>query len=134
MKFVVEGEPQGKGRPRFGHGRTYTPKRTKDYELKVLSSWLSEGSGRLSKGIPVCVGINAYFGIPKRTSKAEMVLMETGHIRPQKAPDADNIAKVIMDALNGSAWEDDKQVVTLIVRKWYSSTPRVEVEVRKEDE
>lgn len=133
MIFRVDGEPQGKGRPRFGHGRAYTPQRTKDYELLIAASFLSEGTGRLSKGIPVSVGINAFYRIPKRASKAEAVLMETGHIRPMKTPDTDNVAKVAMDALNGVAWEDDAQVVSLTVRKWYSHDPRLEIEIRKED-
>lgn len=133
MKFVVEGEPQGKGRPRFGNGRTYTPKRTRDYEKLIADSFRASGAGKLPKGIPVSVGINAFFKIPKRASKAEAVLMETGHIRPLKKPDSDNICKLV-DALNGLAWDDDSQVVTMTIRKWYSHDPRLEIEIRKEDE
>ena len=32
-------------------------------------------------------------------------------------PDADNVAKLVLDALNGAAWEDDTQVVALSVVK-----------------
>lgn len=32
-------------------------------------------------------------------------------------PDADNVAKLVLDALNGAAWEDDTQVVSLSVVK-----------------
>lgn len=38
-------------------------------------------------------------------------------------PDCDNIAKAVLDALNGVAFDDDSQVVTLVVRKY----PRVRI-------
>ncbi len=53
--------------------------------------------------------------------------MLDGHIRPTKTPDADNIAKSVLDALNKVAYKDDSCVVDLIVEKWYSENPRVEV-------
>lgn len=34
-----------------------------------------------------------------------------------------------MDGLNGIAYEDDKQVVSGRIRKFYSREPRVEVEI-----
>jgi Holliday junction resolvase RusA-like endonuclease len=34
-------------------------------------------------------------------------------------PDVDNLAKAILDALNGVAYEDDSQVYSLEVQKWY---------------
>ena len=50
-------------------------------------------------------------------------------IRPIVKPDLDNIAKAILDGMNGVAWEDDKQVVSLRMEKTYSAVPRVVVEV-----
>lgn len=55
---------------------------------------------------------------------------------PLKKPDVDNVAKIILDALNGIAYRDDKQVVTLIVKKSYAGESGVgvtisEVEVTK---
>lgn len=46
---------------------------------------------------------------------------------PQKKPDCDNIAKTILDALNGLAYDDDAQVVYLSVYKLYSRVDRVTV-------
>ena len=43
-----------------------------------------------------------------------------GNLNPTKKPDADNIGKVVLDALNGIAYEDDKQVIELRVSKQYS--------------
>lgn len=44
-------------------------------------------------------------------------------------PDSDNIAKAILDALNGVAYYDDSQVVGLTVKKEYGDSARVEVEI-----
>ena len=49
--------------------------------------------------------------------------------------DADNILKVLLDALNGIAWEDDSQVMDIHVRKVMGSTAsRIEVRVMRMDE
>ena len=71
--------------------------------------------------------IIAYFPIPKSTSKKKRDEMERGLILPTKKPDTDNIAKAILDALNGLAYYDDAQVVHLEVQKRYSNEPRAEV-------
>jgi Holliday junction resolvase RusA-like endonuclease len=39
---------------------------------------------------------------------------------PMKKPDCDNIVKIILDALNGVAYTDDKQVVDVRCRKCYA--------------
>ena len=46
-------------------------------------------------------------------------------------PDTDNIAKSILDSLNGIAYKDDKQVVDLRVRKQYAEVPSVSVWIRE---
>lgn len=66
--------------------------------------------------------------MPKSKSKKVKQKMLAGEMRPQKL-DCDNIAKVVLDALNKLAYNDDKQVVELIVEKYYADTPRVEVEI-----
>lgn len=67
--------------------------------------------------------------IPKRFTKIQRAQVQSGDLRPAKKPDCSNIVKGIEDALNGMIWKDDAQIVTLIVRKWYSESPRAIVEV-----
>ena len=43
-----------------------------------------------------------------------------GILKPAKKPDADNILKLGLDALNGVAYADDKQVIEVRCRKFYS--------------
>ena len=56
--------------------------------------------------------------------------MLAGRTLPTKKPDADNVMKIILDALNGVAYEDDRQIVALAIRKTYGEKPGVRVEIR----
>ena len=55
---------------------------------------------------------------------------ETYHI---KRPDCDNIAKVILDSLNGYAYPDDSAVQLRIEKRYTTAAPRVEVVLREAD-
>ena len=47
--------------------------------------------------------------------------------RPTKKPDVDNIAKAILDSLNGIAYRDDSQIVELNMKKLYADLGFVKV-------
>ena len=47
--------------------------------------------------------------------------MEKGFIRPAKSPDLDNYVKLILDALNGLLWEDDRYIVEMPSGKFYTT-------------
>ena len=49
--------------------------------------------------------------------------------RPLKKPDADNVVKVVLDALNKIAYYDDTQVVDLQIRRFYGENPRTVVTI-----
>ena len=56
--------------------------------------------------------------------------MEKGFIRPAKSPDLDNYVKLILDALNGLLWEDDRYIVEMHAGKFYTTgDPRTELMV-----
>ena len=44
-------------------------------------------------------------------------------------PDADNLAKFVLDALNGVYYKDDSQIYELIVRKQYGDLDSVYVQL-----
>ena len=131
--FVVEGEPKGKGRPRFS--RRGCPPRTPDdtvaYENLVRLSYRQTNpyEEMYPAGTPVCVNISVFYKIPKNTSKKRLNDMLVDKYLPTKKPDCDNIAKIICDALNGIAYHDDAQVVRLSISKHYSAHPRVYVSI-----
>lgn len=121
--FTVPGEPQGKARARTCGGHTYTPEKTVLYENLIKTEYARQCGNRkfatLSDGTaqPVAVRIEAVYGIPKSYSKKKRERALNGELAPTKKPDADNIAKVVCDALNGVAYVDDTQVVDLRVFK-----------------
>jgi len=131
--FTIKGEPKGKGRPRFTKtGRVYTPAETSQYEALVGLSYRNSAKGYKFTS-PVRVTIKAFHKPPKGKSKKVVEDMLNGRILPTKKPDADNIAKIVLDGLNKVAWDDDTQVVDVMVTKRYSEEPMVAVIIEEID-
>lgn len=129
VKFIVPGKPVGKQRPRFSRTytgvRTYTPRKTQEYEDLVRISYRAVSKQKLEGAISAT--IYGYFEPPRSISKKQREQMLKGDISYIKKIDSDNLAKSILDALNGVAYDDDAQVCLLIVQKLYAETARVEV-------
>ena len=126
--FKIPGTPKGKGRHRTTqHGITYTPKDTVMYEnlVKLACSQVCKGQLEGQLIATIC----AVFPIPKSTNKKRQADMISGAILPTTKPDCDNIAKIILDALNGIAYHDDSQICELNVLKKFGENPHVIVTV-----
>jgi Holliday junction resolvase RusA-like endonuclease len=54
-------------------------------------------------------------------------MMLARKMRPVTKPDVDNLAKSVLDAINGVAYKDDNQIVDLVARKVYADIPFVKV-------
>ena len=54
-----------------------------------------------------------------------------GELRPQTKPDIDNVVKVICDALNGLAYDDDRSITQLHAVKLYGDNPRVDIAIQE---
>ena len=130
--FNIPGKIQAKQRPRFNGKFVYTPKQTINYENWVKECYLEKWSGVKPTEKPLKVKIIAFYEIPKSTSKKKKQEMLEDRIYPTIKPDTDNIAKSILDSLNGIAYKDDKQVVSLTVEKRYSEVPSVSVRIWEE--
>ena len=123
-------EPKPKERPRAaiigGHARIFTPKTTEAYEKELRTAWI-RANGEVPEEGPLRIRI--YFGlpIPKSATKANKLQMVTRQVFPTKKPDLDNLAKAVMDALNGVAYKDDSQIVTVLTKKNYGEMPYVKV-------
>lgn len=131
VEFIVPGEPQGKARHRMTKkGHAFTPARTVAYEGWIRDNYVDQ-VGRVELQGPLRATIRASFGIPKSKSKSASLDMLAGEIMPIKKPDADNIAKVILDSLNGMAYKDDTQIIELLVIKEYRTDPSVLVEIEE---
>lgn len=136
VRFSVPGEPKGKGRPRVvnagGYARAYTPEDTLVYENQV--KWYyktAAGQFKFDDKTPLAVEIDAFYQIPKSTSKKKHIEMMNDKVKPTKKPDLDNVAKIVCDALNGIAYHDDSAIVDLRVRKYFNDIPSVNVTIRE---
>ena len=133
--FEVEGKPVGKGRPRFkrmgNFVQTYTPANTAEYEKLVRLRFQNAGGQITDK--PVRVAVVAFFAPPKSTRKRDRIEMLANRILPVKKPDCDNIAKIVLDALNKIAYKDDAQVAELSVKKRYAAAAKVFVHIEEID-
>ena len=122
MDFIVNGKPQGKQRPRFSRisKTVYTPTKTAKYEKQIAKAYTDSGGKCIPADCYVSVNVSAFFPIPKSYSKKKREDCIERILRPDKKPDIDNIIKSVLDGLNGVAYEDDKQVVEAIGRKYYT--------------
>lgn len=79
---------------------------------------------------PVRLAFTAFMPIPASASKKRRAAMQAGEIGHTVKPDVDNLSKQLLDAMTRLRfWEDDRQVVELVARKWYDENPRWVVEV-----
>lgn len=135
LQFVVDGQPQGKARPRITRaGHAYTPENTRRYEKQIRDTAAYEVNKQRWKITtePVKVFLCARFEIPKSWPKKKKLLALSGLIYPVKKPDSDNITKVILDAMNGIVYRDDVQVIDIQLKKQYCKPdhlPGVDVKV-----
>jgi Holliday junction resolvase RusA-like endonuclease len=106
--------PRSKARPRITRsGYAYTPKATKQYEAEIAEAY---------KGPFFEEGL---LSMKLRFTKdgTEMMLERLSPNPKVKQPeskltgDIDNYAKSVLDALNGVAYKDDKQIVVLYLEK-----------------
>jgi Holliday junction resolvase RusA-like endonuclease len=154
---VVEGDPRGKGRPRFStHGgfvKVYTDSATAEYEELIqvevlrligqqalidrtrqikrasfLQAYRDFGGEPMFKG-PVRVEMEIRHPIRTSWTKAKKAAALAGHIAPTLKPDPDNVAKIWFDAFNYCMWADDTQVIRMSVERSFSEEPSVLVRV-----
>ena len=131
MSYVISvpGEVRGKGRPRFGNGRTFTDSKTLNAEAWVRHCAIEQVGQVLLTG-PLVFSMAITVGIPASWSKRKQADAMAGIIRPTGKPDADNSVKLACDALNKVVWLDDSQLVDVRVTKHYGASPRAVLTVQ----
>ena len=115
LVFFVEGDPVPKGRGRImssGNKRwNVTPAKTRLYEAAVretaqtaMYSWPVPFEG------PLYVKLTFWLPRPKSVTR----------MWPFVKPDLDNLAKAVLDGLNGVVFHDDAQVCCMDLAKHYA--------------
>lgn len=132
-EFEVPGKVKGKGRPRINTTTAiaYTPTKTKEYEELIKQYFILKYRKINPLENRIKVTIQAYFSIPQNTNKTQKEEMLKGNISPTKKPDIDNIAKIVLDALNKLAFKDDNQITKLNLEKIYSEEEKVFIKIEE---
>lgn len=129
--FMIEFTVPGRCVPwaRAGGGKTtrrFTPERQADYMQAIqVYCRLAMGNSRLKPLTgPVGLLVRAVYALPRG---------HRGIKWHTSRPDADNILKLVADALNGIAWLDDCQVSSAQIVKVYAIAPELQVRIHRLD-
>lgn len=132
-EFELKEKAIGKARPRFSYkmGRMYTPSATQKFEQKVKNAFLEKY--RLEKLLekPIKALIIVEIEPPKSISKKKRLELIEQVINYTKKPDIDNIAKIVLDGLNGVAYKDDSQIYRLEIYKRYGYENKIIVKLEE---
>lgn len=88
----IPGTPVPKQRPRLVSGRVFTPSKT--HAAEELIAWKARAAG-------------------VRISTSDVSVTVGFHFTGKRRGDIDNLVKTVLDALNGVAYVDDRQVLHL---------------------
>lgn len=123
VTFTIPGLARGKGRPRMMRsGHVYTDAKTASFEGAVRSlaaRAMADAGLAMASSVPVLVRICISVPCPASYSRKRRAAALDGGVAPFK-PDVDNVAKSILDAMNGIVYDDDSRVVSLAVSKRYA--------------
>jgi Holliday junction resolvase RusA-like endonuclease len=133
VMFKVYGEPVAKGRPRFTRqGRTYTPKKTSNYETEVAVMAKTAMASTEPLETPISVYVYVTFTVPQSYSKKRKEACLNGFEKHTKRPDLDNCVKSVTDGMNGIVYKDDSQITSIHATKVYGDIAMVEVLVKED--
>jgi Holliday junction resolvase RusA-like endonuclease len=109
--FVVPTTPRVKERPRLGRRRkAFTPERTLIYEASVRKAYVDAGGPTF--GVPVSVYMELFADSAIVSIVPQMVVYKS-----KLRGDVDNLAKAVLDGLQGAAYENDSTVVGVFAWK-----------------
>lgn len=133
MKIIINEAPMSQSRPRFNSysKRAYEKVDITNYKKRVGYTAKQVIKKPIEKGIALKIDVVFYMQTPKSVSniKKNAVNLRNEVIRVTKKPDIDNLLKAILDGLNGIAFDDDNQITDVTMKKRYSLTPRIEIDI-----
>jgi Holliday junction resolvase RusA-like endonuclease len=127
LEFTAWGVPKGQPRARAvirgKHAGVYDPGTADGWKSTVRLAAKDVWNGKPLEG-PVRLTIHANMPRPPAHVRANGLLKHWAPKWHTGKPDADNLAKAIMDALTAvGIWKDDTQVAVLLVTKRYANDP-----------
>lgn len=125
LKMTIDIAPVPASRPRVTRFSTYFPKKYTKFRNDLAVILSDKGYEKL-EGL-LYVKLDFYVQIPKSWSKKKTKEME-GRYCSNNA-DIDNYCKAVLDGCEGVFYENDKQVVMIRARKFYSINGRIQFEL-----
>lgn len=134
MLIIIPIEPVEQQRPRAtnrgGYVRVYDPPKVRKFKQQV-AEFVKQQPLPKFEDKELSVQIKFFRKIQKSLTKKERELRLSNVHRPKVKADLDNLAKSLLDALNGLVWDDDARIVHLELDKYYTEQPRIEIEVHE---
>lgn len=130
LAFEVLGPVVGKQRPRITKGgHVFTPKKTRDYEKRVMYAFRGKYKGHktLKPDVPVSVQLEIEHAMPKSWSRRKQSEALGAPCLSGGQSDVDNIVKSVLDGLNGVVWHDDRQVWRITATQHWGAADGVTV-------
>jgi len=132
LAFTVTGEPKGQPRPRAFARKMGNVHVARFYDSDVADEWkravqIVVLDASIVHKWPLTLGpvaISLCFSLPRPKSHfGAKGLKASAPLHHSGKPDADNLAKLVMDQItkSGRVWKDDSQVVSLRVEKLWAS-------------
>jgi crossover junction endodeoxyribonuclease RusA len=127
--FIAWSKPVPKARPRFCKNGAYTDKRTSEAEDLFAWAFNQAKQSEKARGMDLRfpwegpIEIELVFGFLRAKTNR--------HVHHITHPDIDNLAKTVLDGLNGLAYCDDRQIRSLKVSKIYAEKEGTIVIIRE---
>lgn len=127
IAFTVPGDVVPWARAGRGNGFTFTPAKQRSYMGVLRSAAKDAMQGRAPLTGPCRLVVAADYSWPKSTTKQRRAAPD-GAWKDTK-PDADNITKIVKDALSGIVFVDDAQCAEIRTVKRLADAAGLSVEV-----
>ena len=132
LAFTITGDPKGQPRPRAFARQMGNVHVARFYDSDVADEWkravqIVVLDASIVHKWPLTLGpvaISLCFSLPRPKSHfGAKGLKPSAPVHHSGKPDADNLAKLVMDQItkSGRVWRDDSQVVSLRVEKLWAS-------------
>ncbi len=132
LAFTITGEPKGQPRPRAFARKMGSIHVARFYDSDVADEWkravqIVVLDASIVHKWPLTLGpvaISMCFSLPRPKSHfGTKGLKPSAPLHHSGKPDADNLAKLVMDQItkSGRVWKDDSQVVSLTAHKIWAS-------------
>jgi len=138
MKIVLNGLPIAQARMRFTkRGQevwNYDPTAKQKEKTRLLIKEQLQKQNKqpnLQTNDVYQVNLTFYLPISQSNPQSQKNAKKWGIDKCTQKPDIDNLEKYILDCSNGLLFSDDKNIILLFSRKFYSEKPRTEISIMK---